>query len=260
MSHQSLGCKTCPTCHSNLMCPTAQPGKARVQCSACHRRGVRTHFCLLCEQVWKASSMDQEASCGNLGCQASKITVLELMRVGGLPENRKSIGNIRNVPDNRSCPRKECRRKFGQYTRSQTEKDKLFGHRALTQSRLARRRDIDRLRLSARASGRGSGVAGAPQPKSTPGQSPCPGYRTHGHKNACKHVQCPLCTKTFCFSCLALKGEDGNYPASCGRVDTVCRGQNRKTAGADGRGRGIRRLADVSSYESERARPRAFFF
>lgn len=120
MSRQTLSCKTCPTCRSSLMCPAAQPGQARVQCSACHRRGVRTHFCLLCEQEWQASSMGQEASCGNLGCQASKLTVLELMRVGGLPENRKTIGNIINVPDNRSCPRIECRRKFGQCTSMQT--------------------------------------------------------------------------------------------------------------------------------------------
>lgn len=123
MSRQSLGCKTCPACRSSLMCPAAQPGQARVQCSECRRRGVITHFCLLCEQTWKASSMRQEASCGNLSCQATKITVLELMRVGGLPENRKTIGNITNVPDNRSCPRKECRRKFGQLTSMQTAKD-----------------------------------------------------------------------------------------------------------------------------------------
>ena len=125
MSRQTLGCKTCPACRSSLMCPAAQPGQARAQCSECRRRGVITHFCLLCEQTWKASSMRQEASCGNLSCQATKITVLELMRVGGLPENRKTIGNITNVPDNRSCPRKECRRKFGQCTSMQTVSEGL---------------------------------------------------------------------------------------------------------------------------------------
>jgi hypothetical protein len=78
--------------------------------------------------------------------------------------------------------------------------------------------------------------------------SPCPGYRTHGHKNQCKHVQCPLCAKTFCFVCLALQADNGTYPASCGEISTVCAGQNRDSGwGRPGEGN-----PKASGFERER--------
>ena len=40
------------------------------------------------------------------------------------------------------------------------------------------------------------------------------------HREACKHMQCKSCSRSFCWVCLSVKDQQGNWP--CGKYNEYC--------------------------------------